>query len=74
MGPRSPYFEGVVKIAPIIALVLFLIVAVALARNFIDNRLHPEEQHQTFDPVKNFSKINSRGMVEVAARRSDRDQ
>ena len=70
-GPGSSYYESVQKFAPILVAVLFIVIAVALARNFIEARLHPEARGRQFDPVKNFSKINSRGMVNVLMKRSD---
>jgi|GEM_PF-2957440 len=75
-GGRSPqgggsYYEGVLKLAPIVAAVLFLVVVIALVLNFIQGRRDPEAKNREFDPVKNFSKINSRGMVAVMAKKRE---
>jgi len=68
---RGPYYEGVLKLAPIVAAVLFAVVAIALAINFIQSRRNPEAENRQFDPVKNFSKINSRGMVDVLTKKRE---
>jgi hypothetical protein len=62
---RGPYYEGVLKLAPILAAVLFAVVALALAINFIKSLGDSETKNRPFDPAKHFSKINSRGMVDV---------
>ncbi len=69
---RGPYYEGVLKLAPIVAAVLFAVVAIALVLNFIQGRRGSGAEDRQFDPVKNFSKINSRGMVDVIARKKNR--
>ena len=66
---RGPYYEGVLKLAPIVAAVLFTVVAIALIINFIQGKRHSGVEGRQFDPVKNFSKINSRGMVDVLTKR-----
>lgn len=58
-----------VKFAPWLALIVFALVLTALAVNFIQDRRHPEGESTRFDPVKNFSQINSRGMVKVLMRK-----
>ena len=72
MMGRGPYFEGVQKLAPIIIFVLFAIIAVALVRNFIDAKVHPKLEDNRPDPVKNFYKLNARGLVNVITKRSDK--
>ena len=70
-GPRGPFYEGIAKLAPYLLAVLFVIVGAALAINFVQDRLHPKIDQERFDPVESFSKINSRGMVNVVMKRSD---
>ena len=69
---RGPYYEAMQKFAPILAAVLFAVVAAALLINFVQSRRHPEDR--PFDPAKNFSRINSRGMVDVMMKRSDENK
>ena len=69
---RGPYYEGVLKLAPIMAAVLFGVVAIALVINFIQGRRDSRAEDRQFDPVKNFSKINSRGMVDVLTGKKNR--
>ena len=68
-GPRGPFYEGIAKLAPFLLAVLFVIVGTALVINFIQARLHPQTDQEPFDPVQNFSKINSQGMVNVVMKR-----
>ena len=69
---RSSYYEGVLKIAPIIALVLFVVVIAALVRNFIDDRVHPDTQGRHFDAVRDFRKVNSVGLIKDLIKKPDK--
>jgi hypothetical protein len=66
-GPmgRGPYLEGVLKIAPLIAAVLFLVVAAAVVRNFIESPSNPQERSARYDPVDGFGRANARGMAQL---------
>ena len=70
-GPRGPFYEGIAKLAPFLLAVLFTIVGSALAINFIQARFHPQTNQKRFDPVQNFSKVNSRGMVNMVMKRPE---
>ena len=62
-GPmRGPYLDALTKYAPILFGLLFLFVAVALIRNWIDARDHPETQHsEPFD----IRSLNARGAARL---------
>ena len=68
---RGPYYEGVLKLAPIVAAVLFAVVGIALLINFIQGRRGSGAEDRQFDPVENFSKINSRGMVDILTKKRE---
>ena len=71
---RGPYYEGVLKFAPILAAVFFAVVVLALIINFVQDRRHPATEDRQFDPVQNFSQINSRGMVDMMAKKRADDR
>ena len=73
-GPRGPFNEGIAKYAPILLIVLFAIVGAAAVIDFIQDRRHPQTNVERFDPAKNFSNINSRGMVNLMMSRSAKPQ
>lgn len=62
--------EGILKIVPYLAGYFFIIIVIALVMNLIDAWRHPESRKRSFDPVKNFSKINSAGMIKVLSKKS----
>ena len=66
-GPGgSPYQDALKQYAPILFGVLAVLVAVALIRNCIDARIHPDEDSR-FDPVKNFGRTNGAGLARLVA-------
>ena len=62
-GP-SPYQEALKQYAPILFSVLFVLVVLALVRNCIDARIHPDE-NRPFDPVQNFGRTNASGLARL---------
>lgn len=71
-GGRSPMFESLAKLGPVILFAILALVVMALAMNFIQARLHPEVNSAHFDPARHVNQINARGMVDVFLKKSSR--
>lgn len=69
---RSGYYEVMQRFAPILGGVLFVVVVLAVAINFIQDRRNPPAEGERYDAVVNFSRTNARGMADLVMRkRSD---
>lgn len=68
----GPFNDGIARYAPFLFGVLLVIAVAAVVINFIQDRADPRPEGERFDPVRNFSRLNSRGMVDVMMRRPAR--
>lgn len=68
-GPMGggPAQELIKQFAPIFFGVLFILVAIALIRNWVDERAHPDEVRR-YDAVRNFGRVNSASLARTLAR------
>jgi hypothetical protein len=69
---RSGYYEAMQKFAPILGGVLFVVIALAIGINFVQERLNPPPAGEKFDAVENFSRLNARGMTNLVMRPPER--
>ena len=59
---RGPYLNAIAQYAPLLFGTLFLVIIVALVRNWLDERVHPD-QHQTID-IRRVHRQGARGLIQ----------
>ncbi len=72
-NPRGPFYEALLKIGPVFLFLMMAFVVTALIINFVQSKYYPGSETRQFDAVKNFSHVNSTGMVKVMMKKSADD-